>query len=116
MIRSGRLDFSRSKLIQPVGDRFVSSSPPSSPGAVASAAGALLGREDLVAPWWASLLLFSAWACLSAYPQIQHVDDHHGERYVRRSWAAPIMTGLSAICAIPFGAAVVAGYRAAAGQ
>lgn len=84
--------------------------------AVAGAAGALLGREDLVAPWWTSLLLFSAWACLSAYPQIQHVDDHHGERYVRRSWAAPILTGLAAICAIPFGAAVVAGYRAAAGQ
>ncbi len=81
----------------------------------AGAAGALLGREDLVAPWWASLALFGAWAAVSAYPQIQHVDDHHGESYARRSWAAPILIGLVAIAAIPFTIAVIAGYRAAAG-
>ncbi|MFN3791788.1 hypothetical protein [Massilia sp.] len=84
--------------------------------AVAGAAGALLGRDDLVAPWWSSLVLFGAWVGLSAYPQIRHVDDHHGEGYARRSWAAPLLIGLAAICAIPFAAALIAGYRAAAGH
>lgn len=81
----------------------------------AAAAGALLGRDDLGAPWWASLVLFGAWCALSAYPQIRHVDERHGESYARRSWAAPVLIGLAANCAIPFAAAFVAGYRAAAG-
>ena len=80
-----------------------------------AAAGALLGRDDLNLPWWASLVLFGAWCALSAYPQIRHVDDHHGEGYARRSWAAPIVIGLAAICAIPIMAAVVSGYLTAAG-
>lgn len=81
----------------------------------AAAAGALLGREDLEAPWWASLILFGVWCALSAYPQIRHVDDHQGESYARRSWAAPILVALAANAAIPFMAGLVAGYRAAAG-
>lgn len=81
----------------------------------AAAAGALLGREDLKLPWWTSLVLFGVWCVLSAYPQIRHVDEQHGESYARRSWAAPIVIGLLAICAIPFVTGLVAGYRAAAG-
>jgi len=81
----------------------------------AGAAGALLGRDDLAAPWWASLVLFGAWVAGAAYQQIKHVDDHHGEGYARRSWAAPILTGIAAICAIPFAAGVVAAFQAAAG-
>lgn len=81
----------------------------------AAAAGALLGRDDLSAPWWASLALFGAWGAGSAYQQIKHVDDHHGESYARRSWVAPVLIALIANCAIPFAAGVVAGFRAAAG-
>jgi hypothetical protein len=80
----------------------------------AGAAGALLGREDLSVPWWASLALFGAWGAGSAYQQIKHVDDHHGESYARRSWAAPILIGVAAICAIPFAAGVVTAFRVAA--
>lgn len=78
-------------------------------------AGTVLGREDLNAPWWVSLIAFSAWAAQSAYPQIRHVDDHHGESYARRSWAAPIAIGLAAICGLPILAAVAVGYLTAAG-
>lgn len=81
----------------------------------AGVAGAVLGREDLSAPWWLSLVLFVAWGAQSAYPQIRHVDDHHGESYARRSWALPIVLGLAAICALPILAAVAVGYLDAAG-
>lgn len=81
---------------------------------IAAAAGALLGREDLAAPWWSGLVLCGIWCVLSAYPQISHVDDHHGETYARRSWAAPLLIALAANCAIPFAAGVVAGFQAAA--
>ncbi|MDK6077476.1 hypothetical protein [Massilia varians] len=71
------------------------------------AAGALLRRDDLSVPWWASLALVGAWGAGSAYQQIKHVDDHHGESYARRSWAAPILIGVAATCAMPFAAAGV---------
>lgn len=80
-----------------------------------AAAGAVLGREDLGPPWWLALAVFGIWCVLAAYPQISHVDDRHGEGYERRSWAAPLVIGLLANCAIPFAAAVVAGFQTAAG-
>ncbi len=47
-------------------------------------------------PVWVGLALFAVWCCLSAYPQIRHVDEHIGETYPRRSWGAPILIAVVA--------------------
>lgn len=47
-------------------------------------------------PAWVGLAVFGVWCCLSAYPQIRYVDDHIGEAYPRRSWAAPILIAIMA--------------------
>lgn len=47
-------------------------------------------------PGWVGLVVFGVWCCLSAYPQIRYVDDHIGETYPRRSWAAPILIAVLA--------------------
>lgn len=83
-------------------------------GYLLAAAAALLEREDLVVPWWTGLALFGIWVVFSAYSQISHVDDHHGETYTRRPWAAPLLIALAANCVFPIISGVIVGYRTAA--
>jgi len=83
-------------------------------GYLAAAAAVLLEREDLAAPWWSGLALFGIWVVFSAYPQISHIDERHGETYARRSWTAPLLIALAANCAAPITTAIIVGYRTAA--
>ncbi|RZA29300.1 MAG: hypothetical protein EOP92_37445 [Lysobacteraceae bacterium] len=79
-----------------------------------SVAAALLGREDLLEPWWAPLVVFGVWCALSAYPQIKLIDEQRGEGYARRGWVGPVLIGLAANGAMLLLVAVAAGYQAAA--
>ena len=77
-------------------------------------AAAIQGREAGL-PFWAPLVVLLAWIAISAYPQIRHIDDHHGETYARRSWAGPLLIALAILVCVSLLSTVVAGYQSAAG-
>jgi hypothetical protein len=76
--------------------------------AVVTTAAALQGREAGL-PFWTPIVVFVAWVVLSAYPQIRHIDDRHGEGYARRSWAAPLLVALVLVAAVSFLSLAAAG-------
>ena len=79
--------------------------------AVVATAGVLLERE-IGMPWWIGLLLWGAWGVSSAYPQISHVEESHGEDYARRAWTVPLLIAVAAHLALPCLAGLYAGLRA----
>lgn len=79
--------------------------------AIVATVGVLLERE-VGLPWWASVLTWGVWVVGSAYPQISHVEDGHGEEYPRRSSAAPLLIAVAAHLALPVLAGIAAGIHA----
>lgn len=82
--------------------------------AVVVTVGVLLERE-IGMPWWTGLMLWGAWGVQSAYPQISHVEDAHGEDYARQSWSAPLLAAIAAHLALPVLAGIAIGIQAAVG-
>lgn len=79
------------------------------------AVGTIVWELDLNLPWWTGTAVWGVWAVLAGYPQISHVDEHHGETYPRRSFAAPLLTMFAILCVASLVPLTVAGYKVATG-